>query len=111
MTTNENVIRLVIAGLGHVPSYKNRKLMCRGKLITDPAKKEWMERAIRSIEFQLHGMFPTAAGVMRVVCPKRLPTALCLPLDDSWEWMIPGQQNVKRVALGSEGCEITIEKL
>jgi len=116
-TTCVNEITLKLTGLGAVPSFKNKKMLTRNRrtgkpmLITDPKKKRWMEAAIRSIELQLRGLYPTAAGAMRGECPKPLPTASCLPLDDSLGYMIPGEQSVKLVPKGEEGCIITITKL
>jgi single-stranded DNA-binding protein len=99
-------IRIEIVGLGPVPSFKNSKLITRGRLITSPAKQQWMERCIRLIESQLSIAFPIAAGETPGAWRKRLRTAWCLPLDDSLAWMIPGSQSVEIVEPGKEGAII-----
>lgn len=116
-----NDLTLVIQGLGHVPSFKNTKMICGLKrikpklwtgtpfLITQPKKKEWMEAAINQLVSQLRGMYPTAEGAMLGECPKPLPIALSRLLDDSLGYMIPGAQSVKRVSKGNEGATITIQ--
>lgn len=70
-----------------------------------------MEAAIKLIESQLRGLFPTEEGAMRGVCPKQLPTVSFPLLDDSMAYMIPGQQSAVFVPKGEEGAIITIEKI
>lgn len=109
--SENNLIVLRITGLENVPSFKNGKMLTRGRLITHPKKKLWMERAIRLIESQLHGLFPTEEGAMRGECQKPLPTVSFPLFDDSMDYMIPGHQDVQRVPKGEEGCIITIERI
>jgi len=110
----KDVLTLQIRGLSHVPSFKNTKMIItrpKPRLITDPRKKQWMERAIRLIESQFAGAFPMRADETVGAWRKRLQIASCLPLDDSLGWMIPGPQSVVRVAPGEEGADIVIEPM
>ena len=108
---------LKVYGLGHVPSFKNTKSIFRNKktgrmfIATDPKKKEWMERAIKLFVSQLLGLFPIGEGETVGECQKQSQIASSLPLDDSLDWMIPGEQNVVRVPKGEEGAIITITPL
>jgi hypothetical protein len=113
-------ICLTIQGMGHVPSFKNQKTPIPYKTksgkraykpMTRPRVKLWMEKAIHSIVSQLSGLFPTEEGETLGECQKRLQTALCLPLDDSLEWMIPGPQSVRLVNKCEEGAIIIIEEI
>lgn len=96
-----------------MPSFKNNKMILwsQKRIITDPKKQAWMEKAINSLISQLRGMFPTEEGVMRGECQKPLPTVSFPLFDDSMDYMIPGKQERKFVLKGQEGCEITIEKI
>lgn len=110
-------LMLSVVGIGNVPSFKNTKSIGRNRktgkprIFTNPKKKKWMEACISSFMSQLRGAYPTLENVMRGECPKLLPTASCLPLDDSLDWMIPGSQSVERVAKGLEGAIIVITPL
>jgi hypothetical protein len=111
-------LRLKIVGIGNVPSFKNTKKIItirqRGKkprpsLITDPKKKAWMEEAIGQLESQLRGWFQIAAAGMPGAWLRRWQTVSSALEDDSIYHMLPGEQRVRRVAKGEEGCEILIE--
>lgn len=113
-------ICLLIQGMGHVGSFKNQKTPIpyrtrSGKIayrpMTRPKYKKWMEAVITSFVSQLSGLYPTAEGETYGECRRRLLTASSLPLDDSLDWMIPGQQDVRFVNKGEEGAIIIIEKI
>ena len=106
---------LKIHGIGPVPSFKNTKKIIRlpnGKpcIVTDPVKKQWMDKAIDQLECQLRGMFPIGEGETHGEWQKRLQIVWWQLLDDSLNHQLPGNQNVKRVDKGAEGCEIVITK-
>lgn len=112
-----SAIKLVVRGIGPVPSFKNNKraILDRntGKMrtLTKPKTKRWMNQCIAQLESQLLGAYPIKEGETAGEWAKRLRTVL-LPLqDDSWKHMLPGDQNVRMVEPGQEGAEITIEKL
>lgn len=111
------LLKLEIKNLGAVPSFKNSKQIAfnrktrRPFICTDKKKKQWMESAIHSLECQLRILFPTAEGETLGEWQKRLQTASFMPLDDCWEQMLPGNQDVVLVPKGSEGCEIVLERI
>ncbi len=99
-----------ISGLSHVPSFKNGKMLTRGRLITDPQKQQWMEKAAASIESQLRSLFQTAGAGTQTGQSARSLIPTCLPLDDSLEWIGVPCGSWRRVKKGEEGAEITIER-
>lgn len=108
---SERVIKLVVTGLGHVPSFKNGKMMARGRLITDPKKQKWMQKAAASIESQLSSLSLIAEAVTPTGQSPRSWTLSCLPLDDDLEWIGVTCGSWRRVRRGAEGFELLIEKL
>ena len=104
-------IRLSIRGLGSAPSFKNSKMIARGRLITDPKKQKWMERCTLSFEHQLRSEFRTR-GIEITTGPSALSLiALLLPLDDSRKWIPEHSVNTQQVSKGEEGADILIEAL
>lgn len=110
MTDKLEVLRLVIRGLGHVVSFKNSKMIARGRLITDPKKQEQMDRIIRSFESQLLSAFQTTEGAILTVPYRQFLTA-SLPADDDWKHLPEIHLSVALVPKGEEGAEITIERI
>lgn len=115
MSTKPGAIKLVVKGLGNVPSFKNNKraILDRntGKMrtLTKPETKRWMNQCIAQFESQLLGACPIREGETAGEWARRLRTALLPLLDDSWKHMLPGDQNIRIVQAGQEGAEITIE--
>lgn len=103
-------IELEIKGLGHVPSFKNSKMLTRGRLITDPKKQRWMERAIRLIASQWRYASLIVGGATSTGRSRRSLTVL-LPQDDSWQWIPEIHCRAARVGKGEEGAKITIERI
>jgi len=102
-------IRLSIRGLDHVVSFKNSKMIARGRLITDPKKQKWMERCTLSFEHQLRSEFQTR-GIEITTGPSALSLiALLLPLDDSRKWIPKHSADTQLVSKGEEGADILIE--
>lgn len=111
MPANPRCVRIVIAGISHVPSFKNSKMIARGRLITLPARQKWMEQAIRVIESQLRSGSAISEGAISTgPCPLSW-IASSLPADDSWQWIPEIRVQVQRVTKGQEGAEILIERL
>ncbi len=104
-------IVLKLHGLGHVPSMKNNKMLTRGRLITDPEKQKWMDRAIRSLEFQLRSLFQTEGAGMPTMPSQQSWTVWSAQFDDSTEWIEHEEISVQRVAKGLEGAIITLETI
>lgn len=104
-------IAIHIRGLGHVPSHKNRKMICRKRLITAPKYKARMDAIILSIESQLLGLYRTRGEEITTECSLPHWIVSYLPLDDSLDWMPHQAQSVEYVSKGQEGCNILIERL
>ena len=104
-------LTLSIRGVGHVPAFKNGKMMARGRLITHPEKQKWMDGAARSIASQLSSMFPTTATETQTgpQAPSLILTSL--PLDDSLAWIGFPLGDWQRVKKGEEGADIIIERI
>jgi hypothetical protein len=100
-----------LKGLGHVPSFKNKKMLSRGRLITNPAKQRWMEKAINSIALQLRSSLATYKIETRTGQSPQSLTVSMLPLDDSLDWIGVPCGNWQRVKKGEEGAIVKIEKL
>ena len=107
--SNSTPINLAVYGIGHVPSFKNSKLLTRGRLITDPKKQEWMEWCIQSFVSQLRSALQTR-GIATTTGPIPLSKiASLLPLDDSRKWIPEHSVSTRLVSKGSEGAELVIE--
>lgn len=111
MKPTSPIIKLVVTGIGHVPSFKNNKMLTRGRLITDPKKQKWMEKAAASIASQLNSLCPTAEPGTPTELSVRCWIVSSLPLDDSLEWIGVPCGSWQRVKKGAEGAELTIEPL
>jgi hypothetical protein len=104
-------ITLVVHGIGSVPSFKNNKMLTKGKLITDPKKQKWMDRAIRSIESQLHSLLRTTGEETSMEPQVRSLIAWSKQFDDSVQWIPSLRLEVVNCEKGKEGAEITIERI
>lgn len=109
--SSSTLIILRVEGQGHVPSFKNKKRMMRGNLVTDPKTKRWMERCIQSFMSQLLLNFQTITGVTSTGQPARYSIALSLPQDDSWRWIPQILVKAEQVQKGEEGATVFIQKL
>jgi hypothetical protein len=101
-------ITLEIRDLGPVPAFKNSKMLTRGRIIAKPEFQVWMQRAIRSLEFQLRSVIPTT-GVGTLTEQEALCLIVSLlPDDDSRQW-IP-ELSIKAVSCdkGNDGATIEI---
>lgn len=104
-------VTLTIEGLGHVPSFKNSKLLTRGRTITKPEYQAWMERAVRSIVSALRSEFQTR-GIEITMGPSALSSIACLlPLDDSRQWIPEHSVTTQCVSPGQEGAVVKIERI
>lgn len=104
-------LTLVVNGLGHVPSFKNGKMMARGRLITDPKKQKWMKLVAASFVSQLNYEYQTREHVMPTGQSPPCWILSSMPLDDSLEWIGVPCGTWRRVKKGEEGATITIEAL
>jgi hypothetical protein len=95
----------------HVPSFKNSKMLTRGKLITKPEYQKIMQAIIRSFESQLRSWFQMNGIVMEMGPLQLSSIASYLPLDDSRKWIVEHSVGWQVVSKGQEGVKITIEPL
>lgn len=118
MTTEPiKTVRLEVSNLGHVPSFKNNKIIFRDKrtgrlrLITKPEYQKWMAACIQSFMSQLYSISQTIGDETLTGPQRRSLIALSLPLDDSVQWITQLQINVQKVPKDSEGAVITVTPL
>jgi hypothetical protein len=104
-------IVLRVEGLGHVPSFKNSKVIGQRRLFTKPEYRLWMDRVTRSFESQLLLAFQTTdAGTWTAHSAPSL-TVWWKRFDDSHQW-VP-ELNIERIQVpkGKEGAVVMIESL
>lgn len=104
-------IILELRGLGHVPSFKNKKRICGKRLVTEQKTAQWMEQAAEIIASQLHSLSLTSETGTAMECSLRSWILTSLPLDDSLAWIGTLSVNWQRTHKGNEGANITIEQL
>lgn len=104
-------IQLKVQGLGHVPSFKNSKMLTRGKLITDPKKQQFMDRVIRSFASQLFSLSQTIGPGTPTGHSPRCLIASSLPEDDSVKFISEETVSVQFVEKGMEGAIVKIEEV
>lgn len=113
MSSPPTPVNLSIRNLGHIPSFKNSKLILwsQKRVMTKPEYQEIMEKMILSFESQLRSEFQTR-GIAITTGPSALSQiASLLPLDDSFKWMPAHSVNTLLVSKGEEGCDVRIERL
>ncbi len=106
------LLTLEIKGLGHVPSFKNRRIaVAAGKMIVLPEVKQRMERITRAFELALRSLCQTEGCGTSTECSLQSWIRSRVPLEDSWDW-IP-EISIRAVAVkpGEEGAIITIERI
>lgn len=104
-------ISLSVKGIGHVPSFKNSKMMTRGRLITDPKKQKWMAKCTKDIESQLRYLFLITDPGTETECIPRSRIVSSLPLDDCLDWIGSHSVSWRKVNKGEEGAIVEIEAL
>jgi hypothetical protein len=104
-------IVIEIAGVGNITSFKNSKMIARGRLITNPKKQKQMEKIIQCIESQLNSIFRITEDEILTGWHPRFAIATSLPLDDSRQWISKLEIYCDEVPVGKEGATITITKL
>lgn len=104
-------VTLQIRGQGPITSFKNSKMLSRGRLITSPIKQKQMEGYIRAIESQLRSEYQTSGGETQTGHSLASWIASCVPLDDSIQWVPEITIKAVSVAKGEEGADIVIEQI
>lgn len=107
--TNESLV-IAIRSIGHVPAFKNKKIIAGKRLITAPKARKWMEEAKNSIISQLKYLCQTEGGETSTV-PWPQSAMSLLPQDDAWRFIPKITVTVKTVRKGEEGANITLTKI
>lgn len=111
MQPNTPFVVLRVQGIGHVPSFKNNKLLTRGKLITNPKRQKWMEQCVASFMRQLLYSFPMSASETVTAQKVRSWIASSTPENDSCKCLIQCSWRFCKYPKGLEGAEITLVPL
>lgn len=96
--------------MGHCPAFKNKKRIFRGRLVTEPKTRRWMEEATKVMYSQLKSQFQTKGGETSTESWQQ--RAICsLPSDDCWTQIPMKIIYVESVPKGDEGLEISLRKI
>ena len=95
----------------NVVSFKNSKLMARGRLITDPRKQKQMERIAQDFASQLLSLYQTSGGETGTGCSLQSWIASVMPWDDCRQAVPEISVSFREVAKGDEGCDVEITPL
>ncbi len=106
-------VTLTVRGLGHVPSFKNSKMILwrQKRIMTKPEVQQWMEAVTESFASQLRSEFQTRGIAITTGLSALSQIASSLPLDDSRKWMPTHSVNTLLVSKGQEGADVLIERL
>ena len=104
-------VRLSIHGLGEVVSFKNNKVIAKGRLFTKPKYADWMQKCADSFALQLLSEWLTIGGAMRMGCTRPSWIASVVPLDDSVREIVEFHVRVEKVEHGQEGADVFVERL
>lgn len=99
-----------IKGVGHVPAFKNKKIICGKRLITAPKARKWMELAQKLMYSQLKSKFQTIEGATSTV-PWQQYAMSSWPPDDNCKVISEIHVTVKKVPKGDEGATIYLQKI
>ena len=103
-------MKLEIRGLGHVPAFKNKKIICGKRLITAPKARKCMEQATQLIISQLKSRYQTTEGAISTGRWQQSAIS-SWPLDDNCKVITKIKVVVKKVPKGDEGATIYIGKV
>jgi len=104
-------IYLGLHGLGEICSFKNSKMIARGRLITDPKKQLKMESYIASLRSQLHSLWRTSVQETGTECSLASWMLLSMPADDRRQCIPEASFRFLEVPKGQEGAIIEIVPL
>ena len=110
MTTTSEPLVINIRGLGHVPAFKNKKIIAGKRLITAPKARKWMKDCTRAIYSTLKYLYQTGDGATSTARWQQSAIA-SWPLDDNWKVIPKITVRVRVVPKGDEGAIIRITKL
>ena len=104
--STQTCIRLRVQGLGHVPAFKNNKVL----FLTNPKRRDWMDQCQAAFESQLLYSYPTTDGETVTAQSLRCWIASVLPEDDCRQCLTGCSWNCFEVPKKQEGALITIER-
>lgn len=110
-------VEIKLTGLGHCPSFKNRKRTrvdrktLKPHNFTDPKHKKRMDALEDAITLALFSWYPIDVKETRSECLKQLRTLLSGLCDDSIQEIPCGTWATEHVKPGEEGLRIRITKL
>ena len=107
---NTKPVVLQVRGLGHVPSFKNGKVLTRGRTITDPRKREWMDRCTRDFVSQLSCACQTAGDAISTA-QRQHSLIASLPPDDNWLAVPELVVRAVQCSKGDEGAFVIVERI
>jgi len=96
----------------HLPSFKNSKLLTRGKLITKPEYQKVMKEIIRAFESGLRSATQTSADATWMVdspAPWIVSLRHLRSFDDNRFWINSISVDCIEVEKSEEGCDLNLE--
>ena len=103
-------IEFHIQGKGHCPAFKNKKMIARGRLITQPKVRQWMDSVMRDMLCTLKSLYQTTGGETSMECWQQFATCSLAP-DDRWQKIPLKVIRVRKVPKGEEGLLIKLRKI
>tara|TARA_Y100001963_G_scaffold38762_2_gene54182 strand:+ start:634 stop:975 length:342 start_codon:yes stop_codon:yes gene_type:complete len=110
LTSTNDSLAIRIRSIGHVPAFKNKKIIAGKRLITAPKARKWMEAATASMHSQLKSLFQTEETATSTE-PWQLSAIAWWPRDDNWKVIPRITVSVRVVPKGEEGANIFITPL
>lgn len=108
---SQGTVLIVLRGIGPPPSFKNSKMLTRGKLITHPRNQKWMKAAQDIIASQLLSKYPTGENETVTAASLRSWIASSLPEDDSCRYLTECSCRFMSVPKKQEGALIIVEQI
>lgn len=105
-------VQLIVTGIGHCPSKKNKHYSgINGRILMDKKTKARMQSLESAILSELYSASQIRGNETHLECLKRLRTLLSSLCDDSIREIPAGSWAVEYVEKGQEGAEIIISTL
>jgi len=82
LNLSTGTLTIQLKGLGPVPSFKNGKMLCRGRLITAPKKQRFQESLVLAIVSALRSCVLISDGETPTGCSRELLMLQSMPVDD-----------------------------
>jgi hypothetical protein len=109
MNTSDSTV-ILIRGIGHVPAFKNKKIIAGKRLVTAPKARQWMELATKDMYSKLKSLYQTGEGATSTEHWQQSAIA-SWPSDDNWQQIPQITVKVRRVEKGDEGAIVRLTKI